>query len=96
MVSAEKIIKRVTLTEKATLLSSELNQYVFEVFKGYNKMQIAKAVEDTFNVSVASVNVLNKRGKKKRSRTQRGKSGVTASSKRAIVKLRDGDKIDLM
>lgn len=89
-----KIIKKHCITEKAASLSSNLNQYVFEVDKNVNRIEVANAIEELFNVSVTQVNILNRQGKAKRSRTQRGKTGRTASSKRAIVSLKKGDKIE--
>jgi len=92
----DKIIKKYCITEKAATLSSNLNQYIFEVDKNVNRIEVAKAIEGLFNVSVTRVNILNKRGKTKRSRTHRGKVGRTASSKRAIVSLKEGDKIEIL
>lgn len=96
MVFVDKIIKKVCITEKATALSSLLNQYVFEIDPKVNRIEVAKAVEALFKVTVTSVNILNRKGKVKRSRHQRGKWGRTASSKRAIVSLKKGDKIELV
>ena len=96
MILIDKIIKELCVSEKATTLSANLNQYVFEVFPQANQIEIAKAVEQLFNVKVTRVNVLNKKGKIKKSRNQRGKSGRTSSSKRAIVSLKEGDKIELL
>ena len=91
-----QIIKEYTVTEKAASLSTDHNQYVFEVFPNANKSEIAKAVETVFSVKVENVNTLNRKGKRKRSRTQRGKMGKTRSFKRAIVSLKKGDKIELV
>lgn len=93
---SDKIIKKYCITEKAAALSSNLNQYVFEVDKNVNRIEVAKAIESLFNVSVTRVNILNKCGKTKRSRTHKGKVGRTASSKRAIVSLKEGDKIEIV
>ena len=91
---ADKVLKLVRLTEKASKLSSELGQYTFEVFKSANKHQIAEAVEQTFKVSVRRVNVQNYRGKNKRSR--QGRPSVGSDFKKAIVTLKAGDKIELV
>jgi len=91
---ADKILKLVRLTEKSNKLSSELGQYTFEVHGHANKHQIAKAVEDTFKVSVRRVNVQNYRGKNKR--TRRGGVTVGSDYKKAIVTLKAGDKIELV
>ncbi len=91
---ADKVLKLVRLTEKSNKLSSELGQYTFEVFKDANKHAIAEAVEQTFKVTVKRVNVMNIRGKNKRSR--QGQPSVTSDFKKAIVTLKAGDKIELV
>ena len=90
---ADQVLKLVRLTEKSNKLSSELGQYTFEVFKDANKHQIAEAVEQTFKVTVTRVNIMNRKGKPKRSR--RGLPITASDSKRAIVTLKQGDKIEL-
>jgi large subunit ribosomal protein L23 len=66
-------------------------KYVFVVDKRANKIQIADAVKEVFNVKVEKVNTVNVRGKSKRmGRT----SGKTASYKKAIVKLAAGETIE--
>lgn len=92
----QDVLRRPVITEKNTRLM-ELGQYTFEVARDANKIQIKEAVEKTFNVKVLSVNVINVRGKERR-RAQRGRPasvGRTASWKKAIVTLREGDTIDL-
>ena len=91
---ADQILKLVRLSEKSNKLSAELGQYTFEVNVRANKHQIAKAVEDTFKVTVRRVNVQNYRGKNKRSR--QGRPGVGSDYKKAIVTLKTGDKIELV
>lgn len=67
------------------------NKYTFEVAKFSNKIEIKKAVEDAFKVSVLAVNTLNVRAKEKKL----GRSiGKTRSWKKAIVTLKQGDKIE--
>jgi large subunit ribosomal protein L23 len=68
------------------------NAYTFIVHTGANKTEIRQAIEQIWDVHVISVNTLNRKGKKKRFRFTEGKRSDT---KRAIVKLREGDKIDL-
>jgi large subunit ribosomal protein L23 len=72
---------------------AELNQnwYTFLVSPEANKTEIKIAIEQIFNVRVLSVNTLNREGKRKRTRTGWGKRKDT---KRAMVKLADGDRID--
>jgi len=92
--SADTVLKQVLLTEKSNKLSAELGQYTFEVSKNSTKHTIAAAVEKTFKVSVTRVNVLNYRGKNKKSRT--GRPSTTSDYKKAIVTLKAGDKIELV
>jgi large subunit ribosomal protein L23 len=68
------------------------NKYTFEVHPDANKTQIKIAVEKIFSVKVLSVNTLNRQGKRKR--TKFG-FGQRKAIKRAIVTLRDGDRIDV-
>lgn len=93
MKQAQTIIKRMLLTEKGTRLTEHGNQYVFEVFPATNKLEIKQAVEQLFKVNVKQVNTLNR--KPKATSGRRFRAGFTASSKRAIVTLKAGDKIDL-
>ena len=87
------IVQTVCLTEKATLLSEKLNKYVFRVNPSANKLQIKAAVEKLFKKSVLSVNTCNYAGKKKRERT--ASFGRKPHWKKAIVTLKQGDKIEL-
>lgn len=91
---ADKVLKLVRLSEKSNKLSAELGQYTFEVERHANKHQIAKAIEDTFKVTVRRVNVQNYRGKNKR--TRQGRPTVGSDYKKAIVTLKSGDKIELV
>ena len=68
------------------------NAYTFMVHKEANKIEIRQAVETLWDVKVLSVNTINRKGKTKRFRFTEGRR---ADTKRAIVKLREGDKIDL-
>jgi len=68
------------------------NAYTFMVHPDANKTEIRQAVETIWDVRVLSVNTINRKGKSKRFRFTQGKRSDT---KRAIVKLREGDKIDL-
>jgi len=88
------IIQRASLTEKASLLGEKLNKYVFRVSRNANKIQIKRAVEQLFQKKVVDVNTANYRGKKKRERT--ANYGRTAHWKKAIVTLKEGDKIELV
>lgn len=72
----------------------EQGVYTFEVHKDSAKPEIRAAVEEIFNVKVASVNTLNRKGKTTRNR-RTGKAGSRPDRKRAIVTLAEGDSIDL-
>mgnify|MGYP003441029322 FL=1 len=87
---ARDIIIRPLITEKSTTLMAE-GKYVFEVAKSANKIEIAKAISQIFNVKVASVNTVNVEGKVKRM----GRSiGKRSDYKKAIVKLAAGETIE--
>jgi large subunit ribosomal protein L23 len=87
------IVESIRLTEKGTLLSEKQNQYVFRVKPHANKLQIKRAIEQLFGKTVIAVNTCNYAGKKKRERTAH--IGRKAHWKKAIVTLKQGDRIDL-
>lgn len=93
MISADKILKTIRLTEKSNKLSSNYGQYTFEVYPAATKFTVRDAVEQTFKVTVTRVNIQNRKGKPKKSR--RGQPIKMSDSKRAIVTLKQGDKIEL-
>ena len=86
------VIRRPLITEKGTRLGAE-NKYIFEVHTGANKQQIREAVAVAFSVRVVKVNVVNMKGKPKRSR--RGGTFHESNWKKAIVTLAEGDKLEL-
>jgi large subunit ribosomal protein L23 len=79
------------ISEKSYGLLDE-NKYTFVVRPDANKTQIKIAVEQVFNVRVLDVNTLNRSGKRKRTRTG---FGTRKSTKRAIVSLAPGDRIEI-
>ncbi len=85
---AQDIIIKPIITEKS-MSGLQENKYTFKVAKNANKIEIAKAVEELFDVKVASVNTMNCRGRSKRVGMSRG---VTPSWKKAIVTLAEGSK----
>ena len=85
------VILSPVITEKATA-RSEHNQVVFRVRKDATKPQIKEAVERLFDVKVKSVNTLVRKGKVK---AFRGTIGSQSNSKRAIVTLEEGHRIDV-
>ena len=86
------IVRKVRLTEKATLLSESLNKYVFEVAPSANKTQIKSAVQLLMKKKVIAVNTANYFGKARRQK--RADAGRTPHWKKAIVTLAPGEKID--
>ncbi|MDX2225516.1 MAG: 50S ribosomal protein L23 [Verrucomicrobiae bacterium] len=88
------IIRKVRLTEKATLLSERYNKYTLEVAPDANKIEIKNAVEKIFGKKVLRVNTQNHFGKRRRTRTVQ--YGKTSDWKKAIVTLKSGDKIEVV
>lgn len=88
------IIYRPIVTEKVTVLQ-EKRQYAFEVDPTANKIEIARAVTKKFGVTVTSVRTMNYKGKAKTQLTKKGRfSGKTSHFKKAIVTLKEGEKIE--
>jgi large subunit ribosomal protein L23 len=87
------IIRTVRLTEKGTRQGEKYNQYTVVADPRANKTQIRQAVQELFKVKVLKVNTLNVRGKLRRQR--RADAGRSSNWKKAIVTLKDGDKIAL-
>ena len=85
------IVKGMIRTEKGANLMV-LNKYLFWVAKDSNKIEIKKSVEDIYKVKVDGVNTIMMRGKSKRVRYAIGK---TPDWKKAVVTLKDGNKIDV-
>ena len=85
------VIKGPLITEKATGEMEQRNRYSFVVDRRAGKIEIKKAIEANFGVSVTKVNTVTMRGKLKRVRWQRGK---TPDWKKAIVTLKEGETID--
>lgn len=84
------VIRKPIVTEKSEDLRRRFNKYTFEVDKNVNKIEIRKAVEKVFNVSVVSVNTLKEKPVTKRHGMKLYK---TPLKKKAIVELKDGDTI---
>jgi large subunit ribosomal protein L23 len=92
---AEVLIKPI-LTEKANAQQEKLKRYAFKVNRRANKLEIKKAVEDFYGVSVVDVNTLVAPGKNKTRFTKAGFiKGVRPAYKKALVTLAEGDTIDL-
>lgn len=89
------VIIKPVITEKMTALGESLSRYAFIVDKKANKLQIKKAVENMYEVKVDSVNTINYMGKTKSRQTKAGYiSGRKKSTKKAIITLAQGEKID--
>jgi len=87
------VIIRPLFTEKGTMLKESENKILVEVDRRANKIEIKKAVEALFNVKVDSVNTINVKPK----RRMRGRiPGWTSASKKAIVTLKKGEKLDFI
>jgi len=87
-----KILVKPLVTEKSMQSLQESNRVSFQVKRDANKIQVRAAVEQIFEVTVESVNMVTVRGKKKRFGRNIGHS---KDWKKAIVKLKEGDKIEL-
>jgi large subunit ribosomal protein L23 len=87
------IIIRPVVSEKSYAAFDE-NVYTFVVAPDANKIEIRNAIESIFSVRVTNVNTVNRKGKRKRNR-RTGGWGSRPSSKRAIVSLAEGDRIEI-
>jgi len=89
------IIIKPIVTEKVTKESEVLNRFGFVVNKKANKVEIKKAVEATYGVTVVSVNTINVRPDRTTKYTKSGLiSGKTNAEKKAFVKVKEGESID--
>ncbi len=87
-----QVLRMPHVSEKATLLA-EQGQYIFKVAADANKLEIKKAVETLFEVEVRAVRVVNIKGKRKNFGQRKG---VRKSVRKAYVRLKEGQEIDLM
>ena len=88
------VIKTIRLTEKATVLDEKNNEFVFKVDPRANKLEIKEAIQKLFGKTVTGVRTMNYDGKKKRKK--RADAGRTNHWKKAIVRLKEGERIDLV
>jgi len=96
MIEPSKVLKESRVTEKATNLTAELNQYTFEIYPEANRTQVKQAVEQVFKVDVAKVNVMNVKPRTKPDRMRRNQSGKISGMKKAIVTLKEGSSIEMI
>lgn len=88
-----RIIKKLLVTEKTTTLKNDENQYVFQVNRDANKIEVGKAVASLFKVKVLDVRVMNVQGKKKRV----GKViGEKSAWKKAVVSVAKENRIEII
>ena len=90
-INVYEVLRRPIITEKNTMLLP-LNKYTFEVAMGANKHQIKEAVEKAFKVKVTAVNVMTVPGKMRRFGRRQG---MTPEWKKAVVTLKEGNKIEI-
>ncbi|HBJ87087.1 MAG TPA: 50S ribosomal protein L23 [Verrucomicrobiales bacterium] len=96
MKDLHKVIKTIRLSEKATLLGERNNEYVFSVDVEATKIDIKQAVEKLLGKKVTGVRTANYFGKARQERrATRGGIGRTNHWKKAIVRLKEGEKLDL-
>lgn len=86
-----RIIVRPLITEKGTLLKEGANQYLFEIAKGANKIEVKQAVEALFKVKVLDVHTISVKGKRRRLGRFVGR---TPDWKKAVVTLKEGQSIE--
>ncbi len=89
------IIQRPVVTEKSMREAERLNKYTFEVHPDANKVEIGRAIEALFDVTVTRVNTMRVTGKQRR-RSYQYRTGRTAERKKAMVTLAEGDSIDVV
>ena len=89
-----QVIKNVRLSEKATMLQETNNEVTLEVDRRANKIEIKQAVEKLFEKTVVAVRTANYDGKQRRKR--RADAGRTHHWKKAIVRLKEGESLDLI
>jgi large subunit ribosomal protein L23 len=87
-----QVIVRPVISEKSYNLIETEGQYTFQVDRRANKNQIKRAIESAFDVQVDKVNTVNVKSKPKRQGLTRGR---TATWKKAVVKLAEGERIEL-
>jgi len=91
-----QVLIRPLITEKMSDLTADQSNYGFLVNPNANKIEIKRAVEEKFNVHVLDVRTINHPGKTKTQFRKSGRfTGKTAKFKKAIIKLREGETIDL-
>lgn len=93
MKSIYTVVKRPLFTEKGTALKEAQNKLMVEVNTGANKLEIKQAVEEIFKVKVEKVATISVRGRWK---TYGKFKGKTAARKKAVITLKQGEKLDFI
>ena len=88
-----KVLLYPHVSEKSAGMAEANGQYIFKVVSDATKVEVKQAVEHLFDVKVASVNVLNVKGKRK---MFKGRVGVRNGTRKAIVRLMSGQEIDFV
>ncbi|MDY0137341.1 MAG: 50S ribosomal protein L23 [Thiomicrospira sp.] len=88
-----KVLLAPHVSEKSSSVAESNGQYIFKVVSDATKTEIKQAIEHLFDVKVASVNVMNQKGKRK---LFKGRQGVRSGSRKAIVRLVSGQEIDFV
>jgi len=86
-----RVLEKPLVTEKSTMMQEQGNRVMFQVNRSANKLQIKDAVQNIFNVTVLDVNTINVKPRSKRFGRHQGQ---TKAWKKAIVLLKEGDRID--
>ncbi len=86
------LLKRPLITEKTTFMNQE-GKYVFLVADAANKSEVKKIVEKKYKVHVTQVNIVNARPKARR---RKGRVALKPGFKKAIVTLKEGEKLDII
>lgn len=86
-----RVLEKPLITEKSTMMQEHGNRVMFQVNRNANKLQIKDAVQKVFNVTVLDVNTINVKPKSRRFGRH---IGQTKAWKKAIVLLKEGDRID--
>jgi large subunit ribosomal protein L23 len=87
------ILRRPVVTEKSNFMAGKLHQYVFEVSSAATREQVKTAIETAFDVDVVRINVINLPAKTKRNSRNRRLVVRVPGYKKAIVTLKEGDRI---
>ncbi|MFQ5574233.1 MAG: 50S ribosomal protein L23 [Terriglobia bacterium] len=90
MKHAQDVLVRPVISEKSYTLMED-NKYTFEVHPSAGKTEIRQAVEEIFDVEVTKINTMRRRGKNRR---QGWTTGRTRDWRKAIVTLKEGDRIE--